>query len=259
LITVLAIGLIAVLGYKIYSVNGRNNDVTALNAQLQQLEQQSAEMQKRIDSMERRRKPAPAEVPSPVPPSTNAAPAAANRHPRTEYRIEAVSKLPAQTKVVVPAQVQASPSASPRVVASEEIAEKTAANHAAWAATTNRLADVVGVLGTQQGELSETRDAVNQILAQTHRTALSFELDRGRSRVPVGPVSLQLKSADSKAQHYTLCVIFGKEKCIELRNRALNEVVVFVVAKNSAPLELVATKIQRDQIAGYLEIPSNMQ
>ena len=156
-------------------------------------------------------------------------------------------------------QLQATPSVPSSVFASEEIAGEVAANHTAWEATTNRLADVVGVVGTQQGELSETRDALNQLLAQTHRRAISFELDRGRSRVSVGPVSLQLKSADSKGQHYTVCVIFNKEKCIELRDRALNEVVVFVVAKNSPPLELVATKILRDQITGYLEVPSTMQ
>jgi hypothetical protein len=31
--------------------------------------------------------------------------------------------------------------------------------------------------------------------------------------------------------------------------------VVFVVTKNSTPLELVATKVLRDQIVGYLEVP----
>jgi hypothetical protein len=33
--------------------------------------------------------------------------------------------------------------------------------------------------------------------------------------------------------------------------------VVFVLSDNSAPLELVATKVLRDQIVGYLEVPDN--
>jgi len=74
----------------------------------------------------------------------------------------------------------------------------------------------------------------------------------------VGPVALQLKSADSKNQHYTVCVYFDR-KCVELKNRALNEVVVLLVTKDGAPLELVATKIQRDQIVGYLQISSEKQ
>jgi hypothetical protein len=35
-------------------------------------------------------------------------------------------------------------------------------------------------------------------------------------------------------------------------------VVVFVLTPNSAPLELVATKILHDQIVGYLEVPQSL-
>ena len=131
-----------------------------------------------------------------------------------------------------------------------------AANHEAWEATTNRLADVVQAVGEQEGELSQTRDAVNQLLAQTRRTALTFELRRGTARMPVGPVSLLLKSVDPRMQRYTVCV-YLESKCIELKDRAVNEVVVFVLSKNSAPLELIATKVTHSEIVGYLEIPDS--
>lgn len=260
LLAALAIALIAYVGYKIYLVNERNSEVAAANAQVQRLEQQLAEMQKRIDAIEKHRKAAPVEVSLPPATSANALSPTVDRHSRTVYRIDAASVLPAQSKPATPVHVQSNSSAPSGAALSQQVVGEIAANHEAWEATTNRLADVVGVVGTQQGEISETRDVVNQLLAQTHRKAVSFELDRrGNSRVPVGPVILQLKAADSKAQHYTLCVIFNNQKCIELRDRALNEVVVFVVAKNNPPLELVATKILRDQILGYLEIPSTMQ
>ena len=129
------------------------------------------------------------------------------------------------------------------------------ANHEAWRATTDRLADVVGVVGQQQNELSETRETVNQLLARTKRQALGFELMRGNSKMPVGPVTLQLRSVDMKGQRYSVCVYF-EDRCIELKDRVLNEVVVFVVSKDSAPLELVATKVLHDQIVGYLEVPT---
>ena len=79
---------------------------------------------------------------------------------------------------------------------------------------------------------------------------------RGNNRMPVGPVTLQLKSVDLKGQRYSVCVYF-EDRCIELKDRVLNEVVVFVVSKNSSPLELVATKVVRDQIVGYLEVPAD--
>jgi hypothetical protein len=96
------------------------------------------------------------------------------------------------------------------------------------------------------------------LLSQTRRQALSFELQRGNSQMPVGPVSLQLKNVDLKGQRYSVCVYF-QDRCIELKDRVLNEVVVFVVSKNGNPLELVATKILRDQIVGYLQVPVEQQ
>jgi hypothetical protein len=250
LAAVAALALVAFVGYKVFLVNVQNSEVAAANSQIQQMEQQVAQMQKRIEGLERHRKPAQAEpIPTPL--------AAVPVPTKTIYRIAAISSRPAHPKTIAPLLSNvASPTPGGT---SQAIAGEVAANHQAWEATTNRLADVVGVVGTQQGELTETRDEVNQLLAQTRRQAVSFEVNRHNERVPVGPVTLQFKSADTKGQYYTLCVFFNGQKCIELRDRALNEVVVFVVAKNQPPLELVATKIQRDQIVGYLEIPTPKQ
>jgi cell division protein FtsB len=256
LVVVVALALLAFVGYKIFLVNAQNNETASANAQVQQLEQQVSEMQKRIDALERHRKGVQAEA-SPAPSPAAAPSPATTKAQRTVYRIVAASAQPAQTKTTPPSPNDAAPATATRT--SPEIVGEVNANREAWQATTNRLADVVGVVGTQQGEISATRDAVNQLLAQTHRQAVSFEVDRHNEPIPIGPVTLQFKSADSKGQHYTLCVFFDDQKCIEVRDRALNEVVVFVVTKNQPPLELVATKINRDQIVGYLEIPTAMQ
>ena len=124
-----------------------------------------------------------------------------------------------------------------------------------WQATTDRLADVVGAVGSQEGEINQTRDELNQLLAQTRRSALQFELTRGAGRQSVGPVELLLKGSDPRSQRYTVCV-YVNNKCIELKDRVLDEVVVFVLARGTPPLELVATRISRDEIVGYLEIPT---
>ena len=170
--------------------------------------------------------------------------------------------MPAQPKPAV-VQTVATPQTQigipPQLIA-ENAAMKSelTANHEAWQATTDRLADVVGVVGQQQNEITETRDVVNQLLTQNRRQAVSFELQRGNNQVPVGPVSLQLKNVDSKLQRYSVCVYF-QDSCIQLKDRVLNEVVVFVVDKNKGPLELVATKVLKDQIVGYLQIPVEPQ
>jgi small-conductance mechanosensitive channel len=259
LLLVVALALVGYVGYKVYLAKEASDSTAAANEQIQQLQRQLAEMQKRLDTFEKHRKGTVGET-SPVPdPAANQAAATAPPPSRTIYRIATASAQPAQPKTSAAAPPQSASAPTAGVPSSPEIAGEVAANHEAWEATTNRIADVVGVVGTQQGEISATRDALNQLLSQSHRQAVSFELGRGRSRTSVGPVILQLKSADSRNQHYSLCVYFSDQKCIELKDRALNEVVVFVVAKNSPPLELVATKIQRDQIVGYLEVPSGLQ
>jgi septal ring factor EnvC (AmiA/AmiB activator) len=254
ILLVLALGLAGFVGYKIFTQATRNYEISAAKAQVEQLQQQLADSQKQIEELEKHRKALKAGPPAPAvqPTVVEKKPAPA----RPVYRIAAASALPPQPKPVVYTAPAQSPSIANQDTAA--IQSELTANHQAWQATTDRLADVVGVVDQQQNELSETREAVNRLLAQTRRQALSFELLRGNNRMPVGPVTLQLRSVDMKGQRYSVCVYF-EDKCIELKDRVLNEVVVFVVSKDTPPLELVATKVLRDQIVGYLEVPTDKQ
>lgn len=255
---VLAVGLVAMVGYKIYVETKQSTAVAAANSEVQQLQQQLAEMQKRLDQMEKRHKAPPTGASTASADKRASSQSTSRPLKKTIYHVTSASALPPRIKPAAPAAPVSPAPAPARPENNDAIANEVAANREAWQAAANRLSDVVGVVGTQEEEINATREAVNQLLTETHRRAVSFELDRGTSRLPVGPVALQLKSADSKNQHYTVCVYFDR-KCVELKNRALNEVVVFLVTKDGAPLELVATKIQRDQIVGYLEISSEKQ
>ena len=256
---VLALALAGIVGYKVFTqVTGGSS--AAANAQVEHLQQQLADSQKRVDELEKHHKAAKVQTPPVIAEST----AKPSTPARPVYRIASASLLPPQQKpapkpapAVVPAPVTVAAAAlpNPNTVAMQS---ELAANHEAWQATTDRLADVVGAVGQQQNELSETRETVNQLVSQTRREALAFELQRGNNRMPVGPVTLQLKSVDPKSRRYSVCV-YVDDRCIELKDRVLNEVVVFVVSKDTAPLELVATKVLHDQIVGYLEVPVRKQ
>jgi hypothetical protein len=252
ILLVLALGLAGFVGYKIFTQASQNNAAAAANAQVEQLQQQLSDAQKRLEDMEKRHKaakvePAPQAVLTPAVVKTPV-------QTRPVYRVVAASALPPQPKPAQPSPAVAAVNADNAKTAAMQ-AELTA-NHEAWQATTDRLADVVGAVGQQQNELAETRETVNQLLAKSRRQPVSFELMRGTSKMPVGPVTLQLKSADVKSQRYSVCV-YVDDRCIELKNRMLNEVVVFIGSKDSAPLELVATKILHDQIVGYLDVPQS--
>jgi hypothetical protein len=251
LILVIAVAALGVVGFKLLSEYSRSAPGSDSQG-LEQIQQQLAGMEKRIDQLEKRRKvssPEPANISS-KPESHDSTVAPPLKRPT--YRISSAIAPQAEAMPNRPPDPIVQPSTSRLGSSSAE--DSAAANHEAWQATTDRLADVVGVVGSQQGELSQAREDLNRLLAQTRRSALQFELRRGKSREPVGPVSLLLKASDPKTQRYTVCV-YLENQCLELKDRVMNEVVVFVLHRNSAPLELVATKVLRDQIVGYLEIP----
>lgn len=250
-ILVIAVAALGLIGFKLLSEYSRSG-VSVDSQGLEQIQQQLAGLQKRIDQLEKRRKVSSSDLAnvSSKPESHDSTGTPPSK--RSAYRIS--SAIPLQAEAMAHLPTDPVVHASTFRPGSSSAEDSAAANHEAWQATTDRLADVVGVVGSQQGELSQAREDLNRLLVQTRRSALQFELHRGRSREPVGPVSLSLKASDPKTQRYTVCV-YLENQCVELKDRVINEVVVFVLHRNSAPLELVATKILRDQIVGYLEIP----
>ena len=128
------------------------------------------------------------------------------------------------------------------------------ANKEAWQATTDRLADVAGQIGTQHNAMIKSQEELNMLLARTSLSAIPFELRRGSNRQPVGPITLTLKATNLKNHRYTICV-WVQNSCIELKDKTMFEVVRFATSKDAAPLEVIATKVDRDVIVGYLEVP----
>ena len=252
LVLMIGVAALAFIGYKLLAQYSLANP-SANSQGLEQIQEQLAGMEKRLDQLEKHRKAPVVEAPASIAPASQSQHSSGNSLPKRQaYKITSASALDPQPKPSLPpVPVVQAPVSQPRFSSSDESA---LANHEAWQATTNRLADVVGVVGSQQEELSQAREDINRLLAQTKRSAMQFELRRGARREPVGPVTLVLKAADPKTQRYTVCV-YLENHCTELKDRAQNEVVVFVLNRNSAPLELVATKILRDQVVGYLEVP----
>jgi hypothetical protein len=121
-------------------------------------------------------------------------------------------------------------------------------------ATTNRLAEVAGELGAQNGRIIKNQDELNRFLGRTEHTAVTFELRRGSVPEPVGPVRISVKTSNQKSQKYTLCV-YLLDSCVQVKDRVVYEVVQLAISRDTAPLELIATKVDKDGIVGYLEVP----
>jgi hypothetical protein len=252
---IVVVGALGFLGFKLASNSSLFGPGVQANSNLDQIQQQLDDINKRLDDLEKHHK-ATATVPAKAVEKTEPVNSAKTSHPSSSaYTVSSASKMrPEVNPAPRPAADAPPPATSQPAVAA--LNEAAVANHEAWEATTDRLADVVGVVGSQQGQISQTRDQVNQLVAETRRTATQFELRRGTQAQPVGPVSLVLKDSDLKRQRYTVCV-YVSTQCIELKDRAVDEVVVFALSHDRTPLELIATKVTRDGIVGYLEIPAN--
>jgi hypothetical protein len=249
--------IFALVGFKLAANLPLFGPSVQTSGNLDQVQQQLDDIQRRLDILEKHRRVVVA-APATAPAKRAVANSVETGHPPSAaFTISSASSM--KPEADPDPHAAATPSATPAVPpAANAPNEASVADHEAWEATADRLADVVGVVGSQQGEITQTRDQVNQLLAQTRRTALQFELRRGTDAQPVGPVSLLLRDSDQKKQRYSVCV-YVSSQCIELKDRAVGEVVAFSVSHDRTPLELIATKVTGDAIAGYLEIPKDKQ
>lgn len=254
LLAIVVVLVFVILGYKLLpqltrdSGSSSGTDVAALDRRL-------ASIEDRLDKLEAaRRTIASSKKEQADPPET------AKPEGKTVYQISPTPRQVVRT-VVVPAT---DPATTQRLASLQkglgalqnDAAANAAANRDAWQATTDKLADMAGQVGSQGVEILRSQDELNQLLARTEMEAIPFELLRRSNPQPVGPVSLLLKSANPKTQRYTVCV-YIQPSCVELKDRSLHEVVQFVASRNTAPLEVIATKITKDEVLGYLEVPKD--
>jgi hypothetical protein len=242
--------------------------LTADNRSLAQIQLQLTNVEKRLDDLEKRSKILSASSTDLTRGKKAETTSASSDNPSnpagTKYTVKPASAYPATAQ-------QRSTDSRPDPASAEKIArlqqgvgslqEEASSNQEAWQATTNRLADVSGELASQRGELGAQRgqilqnqDELNRFLTRTEHSSLTFELNKNSAPQQVGPVKLALRSSNDKSQRYTLCV-YVKDSCVETRDRVLYEVVQLAVSRDTAPLELIVTKVARNGIVGYLEVP----
>lgn len=132
-----------------------------------------------------------------------------------------------------------------------------AANNDQWQATVNRLGNVVGQLDSQGNAIKKNQTNVNYLMALAHRTDIPFTLTRKRRFQRVGPISMRLADTSVKDQRYDIRLIVD-DKSVELKNRALNEVVQFYTSQSKFPLQLTVSQILKGEVIGTLAVPQDL-
>jgi len=132
-----------------------------------------------------------------------------------------------------------------------------AANNDQWQATVDRLGNVVGQLDSQGNAIKKNQTNVNYLMALAHRTDIPFTLARKRRFQRVGPISMKLAGTSVKDQRYDIRLIVD-DKSVELKDRALNEVVQFYTSHSKFPIQLIVSQIHKGEVSGALAVPQDL-
>jgi hypothetical protein len=254
------LGAAALLGYLVYTRYAATDATTARTdtQTLAQIQEQLNSIEKRLGELESRRRAESAKAPADVKSSETALSSEGGipRPPRARYQVSPGSAMPAQPLAAQPPLPD--PASAQKLARLQQgigaLQEETTSNREAWQATTNRLAEVAGELGAQHGQILQNKGELNRFLGRTEHSTLTFELRRGSVPELVGPIRISLRASNQKSLRYTLCV-YLQDSCVQVRDRVQYEVVELAVSRDTAPFELIATKVEKDGIVGYLEVP----
>jgi uncharacterized coiled-coil protein SlyX len=116
-----------------------------------------------------------------------------------------------------------------------------------------------------EGKLGSTRDELNGSIARTHdelvglekrgeRNYYEFDLPKSKGFQREGPIQISLRKADSKHQSYDL-VMLVDDHPLSKKKVDLYEPIWLDRADDPQPLQVVANKIDKNHIHGYVSAP----
>lgn len=275
----LVAALAAFATYRYMKAGGGVTSNSADKVQIKQLQQKLKVMQARIKELERHRALRTSHVANDAKPEKKKPEAAKPSHTlladpaaQPAGRIVAGSHRPADPEATshvskTPASTSKQPEpksktllASAQSPPSKELTtlqNNLAANNDQWQATVDRLGNVVGQLDSQGNAIQKNQKNVSYLMEMAHRANVSFTLRKGRKFHRVGPVSMELAGTSVRNQHYNIRLIVN-DRPVELKDRALNEVVQFYTPRSKYPLELIVSQIGRNQVSGTLVVPPDL-
>jgi type II secretory pathway pseudopilin PulG len=125
--------------------------------------------------------------------------------------------------------------------------------------------DLESSINSTRDDLNSTRDNLNGSIARTHdelvalekrgeRAYFEFDLSKSKQFERVGPISISLRKADAKHEHYNLAMMIDDNE-LQKKNVNLYEPVWIHTENDSQPVQIVVNKISKDHIHGYISAP----
>ena len=131
-----------------------------------------------------------------------------------------------------------------------DVRESSSTNRASIGRAEEKISSLDKGLGDTQSHLFRVAESLK-------RDRYDFELHEKAGYVTVREVSLRLKDVDLKRQRYDLDLVVNG-RWIRKRHQNANEPVSFYVKGADKTYEVVITKIDKKQVAGYLSVPKEV-
>ena len=135
-----------------------------------------------------------------------------------------------------------------------KVKEDVAASRAAIEETQAQLQHAIGDLGEQSGLIARNADELNALKRAGLREYYEFDIAKGKSPSPVGPVAVRLKDADAKKHKFNMVLVVDDVE-IEKKDKTLLEPVQFYRKGSRQLNEIVVYAVEKDRITGYLSTP----
>ena len=110
-----------------------------------------------------------------------------------------------------------------------------------------------GTKGELSGAIARTHDELVALAHKTDRDYFEFNIRRNAQQ-KVGNVNLKLEKTNTKKNVFTVDLLFDDKRTVR-KDQALDSPVYFYMRGASSALELVANKLDKDTIAGYISTP----
>lgn len=107
-------------------------------------------------------------------------------------------------------------------------------------------------------QIAANRDELSAMKAAADGKLLKFRITKYIQPYVIAGLTITLQKADPKTNRYSIMIVTRKGQSIEANDRTLQEPVrLYTSSERRDPIELVVNEIHRDEIAGFVQIPSS--
>jgi chromosome segregation ATPase len=142
-----------------------------------------------------------------------------------------------------------------QVAQTREAAKAASADSSRARPDVSRLSANVESLAPQ---IAADREELSAMRAAAESIVLKFRITKYIQSTVIAGLTISLRKADPRTNRYSITIVSRDNQRLEANDRTLQEPVrLYTSSEHRDPIELVVNEIGRDEIAGFVQIPSS--